>query len=308
MKFICHFLFIIITLNVSHAAFSFSADTVLPAKHPSTLKEFEDTLKVIGPKILQSQTDSARTANNQIFTYLLKEALQLPNSFEYPFDSLKNVSVRKSDDNVIKSYTWTRPEVGSNNYSFFGFIQVNNKKKKLTTLIELEDKHEEIQRPETQRLDAKNWYGSLYYQILTDKYRKKTTYTLIGWHGNNRKSTKKVIDVLNLNNNRISFGAPVFKVGNKTQSRMIYEYNAQAVMSLKFEDRKNMIVMDHLSPASPALAKLPESYGPDFTYDAFRFKKGKWHFQRNIDINNPASSDPKVKSPPQTDKIPPVGQ
>ena len=292
----------------SGAALSQPGDNTLLPKHPITLKEYEDTLKVIGPRILQSEKDSARTANNEIFTQLLKEALSLPNSFIYPFDSLKSVSIRKSDDDVVKLYTWTQPALGGTDYSYFGFVQIYDKKKKLTTLIELEDKHEEIEKAETKKLDAKNWYGALYYQILTDKYKKKTTYTLIGWHGNNRQSTKKVIDVLTINNNRISFGAPVFRVGNRTQSRMIYEFNAQAVMSLKYEDKMKMIVMDHLSPPSPGLAKQPESYGPDFTYDAFKFKKGKWIFEQNIDVNNPSSADPKSKRKAETRKIPQVGQ
>lgn len=285
-----------------------AGENILLPKHPATLKQYEDTLKVIGPRILQSETDSARSANNQVFTQLLKEALQLPNSFAYPFDNVKNVSVKKSDDAVVKLYTWTQPALGGTDYSFFGFVQLHDKKKKLTTLIELEDKHEEVQKPETQKLDAKNWFGALYYQILTDKYKKKTTYTLVGWHGNNKQSTKKVIDVLTINNNRISFGAPIFRVGNSTQSRMIYEFNAQAVMSLKYEDKMKMIVMDHLSPSSPSLSKQPESYGPDFTYDAFRFNKGKWIFEQNIDVNNPSSADPKSKRKAETRKIPQVGQ
>jgi hypothetical protein len=305
---IIRFSVFILLIFISAPGFSQAGDHTLLPKHPTTFKEYEDTLKVIGPGILQSETDSARSANNQIFTLLLKKALLLPNSFAFPFDSVKNMSVRKSDDGVVRLYTWTQPALGGTDYTFYGLVQIHDKKKKLTTLIELEDKHEEVQRPETQKLDAKNWYGALYYQILTDKYRKKTTYTLIGWHGNNKKSTKKVIDVLTINNNRISFGAPIFRVGNRTQSRMIYEFNALAVMSLKYEDRMKMIVMDHLSPSSPELAKQPESYGPDFSYDAFKFNKGKWIFEQDIHVNNPSSADPKSKRKAETRKIPQVGQ
>ena len=292
--------FILTTIVV--CLFSLTVD----AQSFSTLKQYEDTLKVIGPKILQSDTDSARTANNELFSKYLQEALSLPNSFTYPFDSVKNLSVKKSDDDVVKLYTWTQPAVGGNDYQFFGLVQLHDKKKKLFSTIQLEDKHAEISRPETQRLDPKNWFGALYYQILTDKHKKKTTYTLIGWHGNNRQSTKKVIDVLNVNNNRISFGAPVFKSGIKTQSRMIYEYNAQAVMSLKYDDKMKMIVMDHLSPSAPRLLNHFDSYGPDFTYDAFKFKKGKWYFLRDIDPRNPSSAQQKSKRKPEPGLTPPV--
>ncbi len=51
-----------------------------------------------------------------------------------------------------------------------------------------------------------------------------------------------------------------------------------------------------------------ESFGPDFTYDVFKFNKGKWIFEQNIDVNNPSFADFKIKTKPQTDKIPPVGQ
>jgi hypothetical protein len=302
------FLVLILLIFVSAPGFSQAGGHTLLLKHPTTFKEYEDTLKVIGPKILQAETDSARTANNEIFTLLLREALHLPNSFYYPFNDLKNLSVRKSGDNVVKTYTWTQSQIGGTDYFFFGFIQIFDKKKKLTTTIELEDKHEEIQQPETQILDAKNWYGAIYYQLLTHKYKKKTIYTTIGWHGNDRKSTKKVIDIITLNNNKISFGSPVFQSGNKTQIRMIYEFNAQAVMSLKYEDRMKMIVMDHLSPPSPSLARQMDSYGPDFSYDGFQFKKGKWLFHQDIDVKNRSSADPKKKTKPQKGLMPPVSQ
>ena len=57
-------------------------------------------------------------------------------------------------------------------------------------------------------------------------------------------------------------------------------------MSLRYEKKKKMIVFDHLSPSSPSLKGKYEYYGPDFTYDGFSFKKGIWHYRKNLEMRN----------------------
>ncbi|MBL7915546.1 MAG: hypothetical protein JNL49_10925, partial [Bacteroidia bacterium] len=55
---------------------------------------------------------------------------------------------------------------------------------------------------------------------------------------------------------------------------------------LRYEEKKKMFVFDHLSPASPSAKGQFRYYGPDFTYDGYRFKKGLWYYKSNLDMRN----------------------
>ena len=57
-------------------------------------------------------------------------------------------------------------------------------------------------------------------------------------------------------------------------------------MSVKWNERMKMIVFDHLSPSQPSLAGNYEYYGPDFSYDGFRFEKDAWVLVEQIDMRN----------------------
>jgi len=101
-------------------------------------------------------------------------------------------------------------------------------------------------------------------------------------------TNKKVIDVLFFDQwDNITFGAPVFLDENKKlKYRVVFEFSAQAVMLLRYEKKKKMIVFDHLSPTSPSAKGQFQYYGPDFTYDGFYFKKGIWNYRKNLDLRN----------------------
>ena len=47
-----------------------------------------------------------------------------------------------------------------------------------------------------------------------------------------------------------------------------------------------MIMFDHLSPSRPSYTGNYEYYGPDFSYDGFRFEKDAWVLTEQIDMRN----------------------
>ncbi len=57
-------------------------------------------------------------------------------------------------------------------------------------------------------------------------------------------------------------------------------------MSLKLDPSEQRIVFDHLSPTKPELAGQPAFNGPDLSYDAYRWEKGQWLFQRDVDARD----------------------
>jgi len=127
-------------------------------------------------------------------------------------------------------------------------------------------------------------------------------YVLLGWKGNTVKSTKKVIEVLSFKNDQPQFGMPVFEEKGKLKKRIIFEYSQQASMLLRYVPEQHLIVFDNLVPPDKKTLGKPETYGPDFTYNGFRLKNGRWEFADNLDMRNVPSPkdaayiDPKDKT------------
>jgi hypothetical protein len=212
------------------------------------------------------------------------------------FDSLKNVSVLTSSDKSIRIFSWMLPSISRDKYNYFGFVQLYDKKSKKATLFKLEDEYQPTEEAEKKSLNSKNWYGAIYYKMIENKTNGEKVYTLLGWRGNNRLTTIKVIDALLLNKSLPKFGSPVFTTEHGVYNRVIFEYTSQAVMSLRYNEKKKMIVFDHLSPSNPDLKGKFEYYGPDMSYDALKYKSGKWFFIKNIEIGNPSEYDVKTKN------------
>ena len=260
------------------------------------IAEYEDTLKIMAHTIMNGENEQVKTSANQAFITTLKEVLQYERSFNYPFDSLKTISVKTSSDNKVRIYTWLlKKDNGS--YQYFGFVHYKNKSKKRYEIIALNDNSENIRRPENKSLDNNNWYGALYYKIIYIKKKGRKYYTLLGWDGNNDVSTKKIIDVMYFSGReKIKFGASIFKKGKTTTKRFIIEYNATSTISVRYEEKEKRIVFDHLIPMKKDLEGLHEYYVPDGTYNALQYNNGKWELKNDVAVANPTSKSPtKVK-------------
>ena len=158
-----------------------------------------------GMHALATYNDSVRLAASQEFIPELVKALKTPNSFHYPFDSLKNVSIIKPADNSFRIFTWTVPLLVSSTYRYYGAIQMNSEELKL---VGLEDKSANAGSVEDKVLTPSEWFGSLYYNVKQVAHGSKKYYMLFGWDGNNERSDMKVLDVLHFEDEKPVFGAP----------------------------------------------------------------------------------------------------
>lgn len=267
------------------------------------ISEYEDTLKVMAHIIMNGENENIKIKANNNFKITLKEVLQYERSFNYPFDSLKTISIKKSSDNNLRIFTWIlKKDNGS--YEYFGFIHYKNRSKKRYEVLSLNDNSENIRRPENEQLDNDNWYGALYYDIIYIKKKGRKYYTLLGWDGNNDVSTKKIIDVMYISGkSKIKFGASIFKSGKNTTKRFIIEYNATSTISVNYNKEDKKILFDNLIPMRKDLQGLYEYYVPDGTYNALEYKNGKWILKDNVTANN-ANQRTKVKNKPKMGIIP----
>jgi hypothetical protein len=246
------------------------------------LKMYEDSLSNIGKQVVNDTEEMDRKNANYHFIKTLVSALKIPNSFLYPFDSIKTIKILNSPDNRFRIITWfVANDDGS--YRFYGAVQMNTGGR--LKLYPLNDYSPLMQTPQDSVGDNTKWYGAQYYDIIRVSAEKQY-YVLLGWKGYTDKATKKVIEVLSFNkNDQPVFGAAVFD-GSKSKKRIIFEYTRQASMLLHYLPDQDMIVFDHLSPPQEKLKNDPSSYGPDLSYDGLKLVNGKWKLIENMDMRN----------------------
>jgi hypothetical protein len=261
---------------------------------------YEDSLISLGNKFINEDNDLERKNANYTFIKTLVSALKIPNSFLYPFDSVKSVNIINSPDNRFRIISW--PIINEDgSYRFYGTIQINTGGN--LQMYPLNDYSPILKNPEDSVTDNRKWYGAEYYRIIP-VYSPKLYYVLLGWKGNTVKSTKKVIEVLSFKDEKPVLGLPIFDGNGKTRKRVIFEYTRQASMLLRYVPDQNLIVFDHLSPPDPKLKKQHDTYGPDLSYDGYRLKNGKWEYVENLDMRNvPNNHDDEYLDPKKQAEI-----
>jgi hypothetical protein len=215
---------------------------------------------------------------------LLPEALSIEGSMEFPWARLDKIGIINSDDGRLRIITWHVVD-DRDHYRYFGFVQVALKKGK-SRVHQLRDNG----KPQRGlfRLDQSNddWYGKLYYQILTKEHKRKTYYTLMGMDFNNSLSTIKTVEVMSIQRNTPYFVKALFFNGRDKVDRLVLEYSKQVAMSVRYEPLVDMITFDHLVPFHPIYEKNYEFYGPDGSFDGLEFSDGIWIYREDIDARN----------------------
>ena len=249
--------------------------------------EYEDTLKIMAHTIMNAETEAEKRLANTAFITNLTEVLQYEKSFKFPFDSLPTIARILSPDNTFRIFNWLlKKDNGA--YEYYAIVHYHNIKRKRYEIIPLVDNSANIRNAEQEDLDAKNWYGGIYYQIAYIKKMGRKYYTLLAWDGNDGYSTKKIIDVLYFSGkNKIKFGLPIFKKNKKeSQKRVIIEYDAKTSVSVRYQEKEKRIVFNHLVPPKKDLEGLEEYYIPEGTFNSYQYNKGKWLLEEDIDIRN----------------------
>jgi hypothetical protein len=248
------------------------------------LSLYEDSLRMLSDTILDGREQGVRQNACYSFIKTLVQALKTEDSFTYPFDSLKRISILYPEDKSFRIFNWQLP-LTSGKQRYFGAIQLNNKKE--LQLFPLFDYSDNIKNPQDTLLNNESWYGALYYRILLVKSKGQHYYMLFGWDGNTIRSNKKLLEVLSFTKKgEPIFGAEIFYFGDGSErnnnKRFILEYKEDAQVSINYDDELQMITFDHLIPQDPSTKDLLFTYVPDGSYEAFQWKKGKWVYLDNV--------------------------
>lgn len=255
---------------------------VLPESDLQTLQTWEDTLAVLGYAVVNDSLPEHRFAACRKMIPMLVSALKTENSFQYPFERLKTVSIQYPQDSSFRIFTW-QLYVDKDEYHYYGAIQMNSKDLKLFPLI---DRSASVGNIEQEELSSDKWYGSVYYNLKECKGPNGKYYLLFGFDGYEFFNKRKIVDVLTFKDEKPVFGAPVFVHEEKgkrpvTKKRLMLEYSAAASVRLNYDPALELLIFDHL-------IAMPGQHGegvvmvPDGSYEGYRFEKGVWKHEEMV--------------------------
>ncbi|MCE3259360.1 MAG: hypothetical protein K0S12_1001 [Bacteroidetes bacterium] len=284
-------------------------------------RQAEEELKLLQKETFYSRKESDRVAGNKKFIAVWDGIVSNSKILNYPFDSLKEISILVPKDNKFKLITWNLHK-DDGTHAFFGYLLVNNSKRVKKGLFRHEtieayeyfkliDNSGAIKNPESFIGSPSKWFGMLYYSLIEcDGF-----YTLLGYDPNDNLTRRKFVDVLYFKADGTPvFGKDVFKFPRKNPKRLMFEYSSEVSMSLRYHGEKNLnrrkqIVYSHLAPkdAGTLLEGQYQYYGPDGSFDALELKKDKWITVEDVNVTNEKSDNDKVKKP-DPDKQTPIFQ
>lgn len=279
-------------LMVCCAFSKLNAQQTIQPDYRAKLNAYQDSLLVLSDETFNAANNVSRLEKNAQFVKQLVNALKINGSFDYDFDSLKRISVIKSPDRSFRLLTWFIP-TDEGTYRYYGTIQMatSNGSLKLFPLTDYTSNLSDVNAITSN----KNWFGARYYEILPITANGKAPYyLLLGWKGNDQKTSKKVIDVLSFENAEVQFGKNIFETvkGKPLKNRVIFEYNKLNSMTLTFNKEVNMIVFDHLVPYDPKMVGNFEFYASDLSFDGYKLNYGKLSLSENIPLKNgPSAND-----------------
>lgn len=233
---------------------------------------------------LYSENVTGRDSLLTLIREKMQEALARDGAMEYPWTGLEKIGVVTSEDNQVRVFTWHIMD-DPDSYRYYGYIQVARRRRGPEVYL-LEDNMKGQRSTQNAEQTIENWYGKLYYGIVTNDHRRQVYYTLLGLDFNDRYSNIKTIETITLQRNRPEFERDGFFNGRDQIDRIILEYSSQVSMITRYDPALDMIAFDHLAPFHPIYEGNYEFYGPDGSFDGYEFEDGTWILREDLDARN----------------------
>ncbi|MES2619390.1 MAG: hypothetical protein V4615_00950 [Bacteroidota bacterium] len=281
------------------------------------IRLLEDTLRLLSDKFTTDTLLDERKKACYAFIPKFVSALKLDNSFYYPFDSLETVSKIYSPDSLFRIFTW-QLVLPKGRFRYYGVIQMKSTKVKIYPLFDLSDT---MQYQPQLITTNNNWYGALYYNIISKQAGKKNIYTLFGFEAADVITRRKVVEILTFDDKgQPKFGAPLFFITRDedsthykrtdTLNRFFIEYKYNASTILNYDAEMEMIVFDHVAPPKQTVEGATFTYVPDGTYEGFLWKSNRWNWVETVftfginEMDNPPIPAPLFGQPNRQPELP----
>jgi hypothetical protein len=256
----------------------------ITAQDMEKFKKMEDSLIVTADSMYEAFIPDTRIAYSERFVRQLVRTLKIPNSYQYPFDTLRKlINVIYADDHSFKIFNWA-VEPGNIPRRYYGAIQLPDPQLKL---IGLNDYSSQTDKGlEDSVFTAGKWFGALYYRIMSQMVNGKKIYTLFGLNSSGLLSNRKVLDPMYFDAKGVTFGAPIFGLASKNFpqqriKRFVMEYKKSVAASMNWDAEKQLIVFDKLVSVSNDPTRK-YTYVPSGQYDGFIWANEMWNYQRDL--------------------------
>lgn len=246
-----------------------------------SLAVIEDSLVIYAESMQIAKTATERREAGQHTRRLMTQALNNPESRQYPFNRVSQISIINDPTGKFRLISWQVP-VDSVSYQHYGFIQPMSGS---TLFYALRSRVSSLLRTEDRPLNANEWIGQIYYKIHPFKHHKKQYWVVFGYSSHNGENARKFADILYFDDKGApGFGKPLFvyhdQNGNEKRRthRIELEYAAESQVRLSYDGLYDMILFDNLQPYTNVKSGGGIRYIPDGTYSGFKLVNGEWHF------------------------------
>jgi hypothetical protein len=265
--------------------FFFLADISGQLKGQSSSHDISKELATLFYRLEKNFDDDTRTRINDSIRTIIDNYTVSDSVFEHTFANIRFLGQIKSSDNMLKIITWNLVLSNNVNRYYCYFIRKGESgKENFIYRLSGVNSNEPI-RSDTFYYEN-NWYGALYYDIRPVRVKQEKCYVLLGIDFGNQVINRKVIDVLSFRSDgKLIFGRKWFEAGSKVKYREVLDYDANGVISLKFDSDKS-IIFDHLLPITSKTKEDQQSFGAGYSFDSYTYKNGIWKLQVNVDARN----------------------
>ncbi|MGY6562665.1 MAG: hypothetical protein ACXITV_11215 [Luteibaculaceae bacterium] len=142
------------------------------------------------------------------------------------------------------------------------------------------------------------FYPGVFYEAI--ELPGKNKFLLLGFNNTDPVYNTKFIETLQISGKTLKFGVPMLKTPRKKLRRYILRYSNETTVTLKYNEKEKLIFFPHLAPREPRYRNNFAFYGPDGSFDGFRFVKNQWVLEEDLDMRNPKKSGKKYNAPPKT--------
>lgn len=248
------------------------------------LQIYEDSLTHMADSMYTCEIPDVKVDINNQLIRLFKAMLKLPNSYQYPFNKLKDlISILDAPDASFRIYNW---EFKRNEGICRYYCVIQKPDGSILPLIDCSGQIIRGAEDSVFQGNTNRWYGCLYYNLIMKTVSGEKVYFLFGRNSNSMNSDRKIIEPFLFNAaGELQLGSNLFNTidrgSRKQPKRMIHEYQKGSVVSLNIDEESGQIIFDHCESQIGDPAKR-YTYVPDGTYDGLRWDGQRWIMYENI--------------------------
>ena len=261
--------------------------TILPAilKGQVASNNTPVVLEKLFGRLMGNNDDTTRLRINDSIRVIIDSYVRSDSIFNHRFTNLKYLGQITSPDSLLKIVTWNLV-LKSSPGSYFSFFIKKGDPEKGNRIYSLTTDYREEQISTDTTYTEAGWYGALYYDLKPYVINDTRCWVLLGIDYGDPLVSRKIIEVLSFtSDDSILFGRKWFESGDRFRYRQVFEYSSNGMMTLRFASDRS-VVFDHLVPIYTSQNAGRQSYGSDYSYDAYNFENGIWRLSINVDARN----------------------